>query len=68
MLSGEATNTNSIVFGLTRGEHANHYTTDIVAHLGFIYPHKAKLNVQLWLTSFERPLLQTFSGFRQEGL
>jgi hypothetical protein len=40
-----------LVFGLTRGEHANHYTTDIVAHLGFIYPHKAKLNVQLWLTS-----------------
>jgi hypothetical protein len=39
MLSGEATNTNFIVFGLTRpelkpmiyhtqGEHANHYTTD----------------------------------------
>jgi hypothetical protein len=41
MLSGEATNTNFIVFGLTqlglestiyrtRGEHANHYTTDAV--------------------------------------
>jgi hypothetical protein len=41
MLSGEATNTNSIVFGLTRsglestiyrtgGEHANHYTNDAV--------------------------------------
>jgi hypothetical protein len=39
MLSGEATHTNFIVFGLTRlgleptiyrtgGEHANHYTTD----------------------------------------
>jgi hypothetical protein len=39
MLSGEATNTNLIVFGLTRpgieptiyhtqGEHANHYATD----------------------------------------
>jgi hypothetical protein len=39
VLSGEATNTNFIVFGLTRqgieptiyrtrGEHANHYTTD----------------------------------------
>jgi len=41
VLSGEATNTNLIVFGLTRpglesmiyrirGEHANHYTTDVV--------------------------------------
>ena len=41
MLSGEATNTNLIVFGLTqlgpepkiyrtRGEHANHYVTDAV--------------------------------------
>ena len=41
MLSGEATNTNFIVFGFTRqvlkptiyrtrGEHANHYTTDAV--------------------------------------
>ena len=41
MLCGEATNTNFIVFGLTqsgleptiyhsRGEHANHYTTDVV--------------------------------------
>jgi hypothetical protein len=41
VLSGEATNTNIIVFGLTRpgleptiyhtrGEHANHYTTDAV--------------------------------------
>ena len=40
MLSGEATNTNFIVFGLTqpgleatiyctRGEHANHYSTDV---------------------------------------
>ena len=40
MLSGDSTNTNSIVFGLnqsvlertiyhTRGEHANHYTTDV---------------------------------------
>ena len=41
MLSGEATNTNFIVFGLTwprleptiyriRGEHDNHYTTDVI--------------------------------------
>jgi hypothetical protein len=41
MLSGEATNTNFIVFGLTepglkptiyrtQGEHANHYATDVV--------------------------------------
>ena len=41
MLSGEATNTNFIVFGLTRlgleptiyrtrGEHANHYATDMI--------------------------------------
>ena len=44
MLSGEATNTNFIVFGMTRpgleptiyrtqGEHANHYATDAVAWL-----------------------------------
>jgi hypothetical protein len=43
-MSGEATNTNFIVFGLTwpgleptichtRGEHANHYTTDAVIGL-----------------------------------
>jgi hypothetical protein len=43
MLSGEATNTNFIVFGLTRpglkptiyrtlGKHANHYTTDVVSY------------------------------------
>jgi hypothetical protein len=41
MFSREATNTNFIVFGLTRpgleptmyrtwGEHANHYTTDVI--------------------------------------
>jgi hypothetical protein len=41
LLSGEATNTNFIVFGLTRpwieptiyrtrGEHANHYVTDAI--------------------------------------
>jgi len=41
MLSGEATNTNFIVYGLTqpaletttyhtRGEHANHYATDAI--------------------------------------
>ena len=44
MLSGEAMNTNFIVFELTRsglelmiyqtlGEHANHYTTDVVHFL-----------------------------------
>jgi hypothetical protein len=44
MLSGEATNTNFIVFGLTgpglepmiyrtQGEHANYYTTDEVCHM-----------------------------------
>jgi len=45
VLSGEATNTNFIVLGLTRsglaftiyrtrGEHANHYTTNAVGHDG----------------------------------
>ena len=40
MLSGEATNSNFIVFGLTgptiyrtRGQHTNHYTTDAVTLL-----------------------------------
>jgi len=44
MLSGEATNTNLIVFGLTRtgleptiyctrGEHSNYYATDVVVVL-----------------------------------
>jgi hypothetical protein len=42
MLSGETTNTNFIVSGLgskkptiyhTRGEHANHYTSDAVANI-----------------------------------
>ena len=49
VLSGEATNTNFIVFGLTqsglepmiyrtRGEHTNHYNTDAVFHcLIFLY-------------------------------
>jgi hypothetical protein len=48
MLSGEATNTNFIVFGLTwqgleptfyrtPGVHANHYTTDAVALNGNNY-------------------------------
>ena len=48
MLSGEATNTNLIVFGLTRlgleatiyhtpGEHANHYATDTVFNIWWIY-------------------------------
>jgi hypothetical protein len=48
MLSGEATNTNFIVFGLTqpgleptiyhtRGEHANHYTTDAIKKICLIY-------------------------------
>jgi hypothetical protein len=47
VLSGEESNTNSIVYGLTRlglkpyiyhtqGEHANHYTTDVVEHF-YIY-------------------------------
>jgi hypothetical protein len=53
MLSGEATNTNFIVFGLTqpgleptiyhtRGEHARHYATDVVSiHLKFcMYQYK----------------------------
>ena len=58
VLSGEATNTNFIVFGLTqpgleptiyrtRGEHANHYATDVVlnatvkeANLKFSYLRK----------------------------
>jgi hypothetical protein len=30
VLSGEATNTNFIIFGLTLGKHANHYTIDAV--------------------------------------
>ena len=51
MLSREATNTNLIVFGLTRqgleptiyctrGEHGNHYTTDAVSSLILLYPLK----------------------------
>jgi hypothetical protein len=31
VLSGEAENTNFIVFGLTRGEHTNQYPTDAVS-------------------------------------
>ena len=49
MLSGEATNANFIVFGLNRsrfepiiyctgGEHANHYTTDVI-HVSQRGPH-----------------------------
>jgi hypothetical protein len=55
MLSGEATNINYIVFGLTqsglehttgaRGEHANHYTTDaVVFFLSYKESSKANLN------------------------
>ena len=55
VLSGEATNTNFIVFGLirpefeppiyrTRGEHANHYTTDAVTigQMSFTLTNKIK--------------------------
>ena len=51
MLSGEATNTNFIIFGLTRlglepmiyrtlGEHANHYATDAVHIIGWSKIHE----------------------------
>jgi hypothetical protein len=55
--SGEATNTNFIVFGLTRsgidpmiyhtrGEHANHYTTGAVdPGLGLAHKYKADFNI-----------------------
>ena len=50
MLRGEVTHTNFIIFGLTqpglkptiyrtRGEHANHYTTDAVTEIGTISKH-----------------------------
>ena len=57
MLNEEATNTNCIVFGLTgpgfelmvyrtRGEHANHYTTDAVPfELVFLYYMYLYVNV-----------------------
>jgi hypothetical protein len=54
MLSGEATNTNLTVFGLTRwrwkpriystrGEHSNHYTTDGDANPGSTAPEASTL-------------------------
>jgi hypothetical protein len=68
VLSGEATNTNLIVFGLTRpglefmiyrtrGEHTNHYTTDAVDSV---------LNMQALLSMFKlgytvKPALVTTS-------
>ena len=56
MLSGEATNTNFIVFGLTRwrwkpriystrGEHSNHYTTDGDANPGSTAPEASTLTI-----------------------
>jgi hypothetical protein len=53
MLSGEATNTNFIVFGLTqlglepmiyctRGEHANHYATNVVTYI-YLFEEKSLL-------------------------
>jgi hypothetical protein len=56
MLNGEATNTNFIVFGLTykselehtiyrtRGEHANHYTTDAVV-ISYYQLHRQSLQM-----------------------
>jgi hypothetical protein len=35
VLSGKTTNSNAIFFGLTRGEHANHYITDAFFNLVF---------------------------------
>jgi hypothetical protein len=52
MFSGETTNTNFIIFGLTRlgleptiyrtlGEHANHYATDVVTHSVLKFENKS---------------------------
>ena len=61
MLSGEATNTNFIVFGLTRlgleptiyrtqGKHANHYTTDAVnKHTKTCAINKIQQELQLYI-------------------
>jgi hypothetical protein len=58
MLSGETTNTNFIVSGLgskkptiyhTRGEHANHYTSDAVANIYYatkVLKKKKKSNIK----------------------
>jgi hypothetical protein len=54
VLSGEATNTNFIVFGFTqpgleltiyrdRGEHANHYVTDAFEHCLFFWSNRVTL-------------------------
>ena len=62
VLSGEATNTNFIVFGLTRsgleptiyrtrGEHTNHYTTDAVGH-----HYSQVLNYQQWTFYFRQKM------------
>ena len=56
MLSGEATNTNFVVFSLTRpgleltiyrtrGEHANHYTTDAVSIIVMLSNYKKCLKI-----------------------
>ena len=60
MLSGEAINTNFIVFGLTqpgleptiyrtRDEHANHYATDVVCCNRVLWAHKTSLILPLFI-------------------
>ena len=60
VVSGEATNTNFIIFGLIRsgleptiyrtgGEHANHYTTDAVQILENSDSLKDFLKIEYWL-------------------
>ena len=71
MLSRETTNTNSIVFGLTRsgleptiyrtlGEHVNHYTTDVVQNHG---KNKNYRSFYMFSTKTNRYLFMEFQFF-----
>jgi hypothetical protein len=73
VLSGEATNTNFIVFALTRsgleptiygtqGEHANHYTTDAVPMLCFQYVVFNSINQTCSGILFKMKFKQIISG------
>jgi hypothetical protein len=79
MLRREATNTNFIVFGLTRpgleptiyrtrGKHANHYTTDAVKSTGYEVPIDVAIYYILLFYYFVKNCLWYVIGDEKENI
>jgi hypothetical protein len=73
MISGDATNTNFIVFGLTRlgvkpkiyrtrGKHANHYTTDLIYETNKIKAHINDPTITLFMFNLSFILVMIVNG------